>query len=253
MAEKPNPNSEETEEKPETPKEETLEETPEEGLEGEGTPEKTPPEGKESTPAEGEKDIDYKKRYADSSREATRLSEENKDLKTQIEGLSNRPTPPIEAPSEQELSEIVPNWDLMSPTEQSLQKEQVILKRELSVIKKTLGSTSGQLKWEKDFSELAEKEEFIPLLTQKKEFNRFCEQNSGAKIEVLARSFLFNDAKTIGAKEEKVKLERKGLETGSGGPKAPAKQTELTPEEEDKLRTTNPKEYKRLLKKGIIK
>ena len=256
MAEKPNPNSEEKEKVPETPKEETPEEAPKEGLEGEGTPEETTPPAEEPKPEGGEKGIDYKKRYADSTREYNKLVKELipeiKELRVQVTRLSHgRQTPVIEPPSTEELSKSVPDWDLLSPTEQMLLKEQIFLKRKLATLESIQNLTSGQLQWEEDFGELTRKPEFKGLLAKKNEFKYFCDKNPGASIEILAQSFLFDEAKDLGAEEEKEKLERKGLEKGSGGvrtPKAPG----LSWEELEKIQKENPLEYQRLIKKGLV-
>ncbi len=151
MAEMPQSLTPKEEEEVETPEETpATPETSSEGQEETETPETTPA-GEEPKP-EGDEPT-YKKRYADSSREAQRLRKENEDLRAKIAEQANRPNPVIETPSDEELSKSIPDWDMMSPTEQRLQKEQVTLKRELSSIKGTLNKNSGQLEWEHDFTD----------------------------------------------------------------------------------------------------
>ena len=232
-----------------------LPETPEitpEGQEEKETPKETTPEGQEPKP-EGDEEDTYKKRYADSSREAQRLQTENQLLTAQIEELAKKgKTSSVEIPSDTELSQSVPDWDLLSLEEQRLQKEQMMLKRELASIRGSLNSAAAQLQWEKDFGKLANQPDFKDLISLKQEFEHFCSKRANTSIEDSAKSFLFDRAKQIGAIEEKDKLERKGLEKGSGGirtPKAPG----LSYEERENLRKSDPKTYQKMVQKGLIK
>ena len=229
---------------------ETPESSPE-GQEEKETPKETTPEGEGATPDGGEEDT-YKKRYADSTREAQRLARENEQLKAQMNELAQRPNLNIETPSDKELSESISDWDILSPAEQKLMKEQIFLKRKLSALEEKQSFTSQQLLWERDFSELLLRPEFASLKEKKMEFELYCSKNRFTPIEISASAFLFKEAKTIGAKEEKAKLERKGLEKGSGGVKTPLS-NEITLEQEEYLRNNQPKEYERLLRKGLIK
>ena len=243
-----------------TPKEggeeeaQVIPETPQitpEGLEGEGTPNNTTPEGDGSTPKGGEEDT-YKERYADSSREAKRLYEENRLLKTQIDGLSKKQTPAIELPSDEELSKSISEWDMMSPIEQKIYKEQIGLKKEISFLKGDLSKTSGQLEWENNFVEITKNDSYKELISKKSEFKYYCDKHAGTPIEVLAKSFLFEKAETLGGIKEKERQSRVGLEKGVGGIKTPQKPG-LTYEEREKIRIEDPKRYAKLLKQGVIK
>lgn len=229
---------------------ETPEITPE-GPEGEGTPIKTTPEGEGLNPEGGEEET-FKKRYANSTREAQRLYEENQLLKTQIEGLSQKQTPAIELPPDEELSKSVPEWDLMTLAEQKLHKEQIALKRKVSFLESNLNRTSSQLEWENDFTDLVKKDSHKELLAQKSEFKHYCEKHAGTPIDVLAKSFLFDGAETLGAIKEKERQGRVGLEKGVGGIKEPSKPG-LTYEEREHIRVNDPKRYVKLLKQGVIK
>ncbi len=249
MAEKPNltPNDDGVVETEETP---TLENTSE-GQEEKETP-TTTLEGLESTPEGGEEDNPYKKRYADSSREAQRLSRENEQLKIQMAELAQKPNIVIEAPSDKELSAMVPDWDILSPTEQRLMKENVFIKREIAEIKRSNTLTTKELLWERDFGEMATKPEFSALKAKKQEFSLFCSKNPYTNIEVLARSFLFDESKNIGAREIQEKLSRKGLEKGSGGTRV-LTSTGLTDEEIGKIMVEKPLLYQKMIKEGKIK
>ncbi len=249
MAEKPNltPNDDGVVETEETP---TLENTSE-GQEEKETPKETTAEGIESTP-EAEEEDTYKKRYADSSREAQKLMRENEQLKIQMTELANKPNLVIETPSDTELSQQIPDWDILSPTEQKLMREQIFLKRKLASLETSQTLTNKQLLWERDFSELTLKPEFLVLKTKKQEFDHFCSKNPYTSIDVLARSFLFDESKTLGAKEEMEKLARKGLEKGVGGTRSPI-HTGLSDEEISKIAAEKPLLYQKMIKEGKIK
>ena len=127
-----------------------------------------------------------------------------------------------------------------------------MLKRELASIRGSLNSAAAQLQWEKDFGKLANQPDFKELISLKQEFEHFCSKRANTSIEDSAKSFLFDRAKQIGAIEEKDKLERKGLEKGSGGirtPKAPG----LSYEERENLRKSDHKTYQKMVQKGLIK
>ena len=248
MAEMPNltPNDDVVGGTEETPTPESISE----GQEEKETPE-TPAEGAESTP-EAEEEAAYKKRYADSTREAQRLARENEQLKIQMTELANKPNIVIETPSDTELSQQVPDWDILSPTEQKLMKEQVFLKRKLASLETSQTLTNKQLLWERDFSELTIKPEFSVLKAKKQEFDHFCSKNPYTSIDVLARSFLFDESRNLGAKEESVKLSRKGLEKGVGGTRTPT-HTGLSDEEISKLADEKPLLYQKMIREGKIK
>ena len=229
----------------------TPEVTPE-GQEAEGTAEETAPEAPESESKEEDTESFYKKRASESAHEAHRLLEENKTLKTQIAEQAYKPNLAVETPSDKEMTEQVPDWDLYSLGEQKLLKEQIFLKRKLSALESNQNQTSAEIGWGKDFDDLVLRPEFSVLTKRKAEFKLFCSKNPQTSISVLAQSFLFNDVRNIGAKEEKVKLERTGLEKATGGDRT-YKPPEMSSEEREDMRKKDPKKYEKLVKSGVIK
>jgi len=234
-----------------TPEEEQVEapeatqqgsETPIEGAGTEGTVETTPT-GNEFSPEKRVKELE--RDYSASSKEAKRLAEENKLLRTKLEGNTSG-----KAPSDEEAAKVVPDWDLLSPTEQGLWKEQVMLKRQVAKLSTIITQTAKDASRDKQFAELAKDPVYLELSEKKDEFIEFCQGQEPS--EILAKAFLFDKAKELGAKEEKER-KRPGLESGSGGTKTPLPSQELTDEQRENLRVNNSKEYARLIRTGKIK
>lgn len=69
--------------------------------------------------------------------------------------------------------------------------------------------------------------------------------NKGMSVEVAAKAFVVEFDLMEGKP-------RKGLETPTGGSRAPQPSGLMTPDEADKLRTTNYREYSRLVREGKI-
>ena len=242
-----------------TPNDDVVVETPDkgtpentsEGQEVKETPKETTGEGIESTPEPVEEDSPYKKRYADSSREAQKLLRENELLKIQMAELAQRPNSTVEAPSDTELAKSVPDWDILSPTEQKLMKENIFIKREIAEVKRLQNLSNKELLWERGFGELTMKPEFSALKAKKDEFSLYCSKNPYSPIDVLARSFLFDESKNIGAKEVQEKIARKGLEKGVGGTRVPPK-TGPTDDELSEMMVKEPLKYMKLIREKKI-
>jgi len=228
-----------------------------EGQEEKETPE-TSSEGIESKPEDAE-ELTYKERFANSAHHVdtvlkprlSQLERENETLKIQMAELANKPNLNIEPPSDKELEKSIPDWDLLSPAEQRMQKDIVFLKRENSEIKRLQTLSNKELLWERSFGEMTLKSEFSVLKAKKEEFSLYCSKHPYTNIEVLARSFLFDESKNIGAEEVQKRLNRKGLEKGVGGTRTPVLHG-MTEEEQAELRKKNPLLYSKLLKEGKI-
>ncbi len=153
-------------------------------------------------------------------------------------------------PSEAEMAQVIPDWEYLSPQEQTLAKEVAFLKKEISSLKEMATGTARKITFDEQFSELSRN---FPLLAGKKaEFKEHCE--SEEPTEKLAKSFLYDVAKEIGAIEEKEKMERPGLEIATGGiktePKPKAKG--ITAEEAQKLRKSDPRKYNEMIRMGKL-
>ena len=212
--------------------------TPAEGTGQEGQPAETPLE--EGQPDSDKEKEELRTKFSASSKEALRLLEENKHLRAKLEGnISSEP------PSDEEAAKVVPDYDLLSPAEQHLQKEQIMLKRRLAKLGEVVHSQTTQLNHEKKFNELSVK---YPSL-KKDVFVEFC--NGREPTENMAKAFLFDQAKELGAREEAEKRARQGLESGSGGERKPAPKG-LTDEEKEEMRVKDPVRYGRLIRERKI-
>lgn len=228
----------ETKEEKETPENQPAEEAPE--APGEGTPEVADEEKTSEKIKALEEQVSSLQAQKEHFREkAQRAGEE-------LEGLKKNPP----APSDAELAETVPDWDLRSPTEQTLTKQQKALEGEIKALKGIIIKTTGKLDWEEQFSQLAKNPVFSKLAEKKDEFREFCKDNF--PTDVLVKAFLFDEAKDIGAEEEAKRLKRPGLEKKIGGERTPPK-TEMTYEEIAELRVKDPRRYAKLIRKGVIK
>ncbi len=217
--------------KDQTPIEE--EETPTlEGTEGEGTP-KTTSETEELPVPE----VDYKKKFSDSSREVQRLLSEDKLRKVRIEELEAKLAKADELSSEEKLHEKFPDWDMLSDSEKQLIKRQEKTEKELLKLKE-------EQAWKDDFGKAVDK--FPKLSEREKEFKDFCYRfPKGIDAETLAKSFLFEE-------KEEPKEPRKGLEKPTGGTKG-MPSGELSDEEVKRLRETNFEVYLKMVRNGKIK
>jgi chromosome segregation ATPase len=221
--------------------------------EEEGQPLK-PPEAVDEIPTEQESidelrgQIESKeRRMVEMESGVNKLIERNKLLESKLEDLSSS-----EAPSEEKLAKEIPDWEMLSPVEQKLIKDQMSLNKEVTQLRGTLAEAVDKLNWEDGFSEVAK---LLPNLRRRKvEFKEYCDKPENLKtpIEVLAKSFLFDEAQEMGAKKEKEILNRQGLERATGGEKATAQPTskEITPEEAGNIRLTDQKRYMEQIRKG---
>lgn len=220
-----------------TPEGNEVTPTPE-GTEGEETPEKTPsnPEGSPGS------EVDYKQKFSDSKDEGIRLLHKNENLIKDKAELEVKLAKANETLPENEYSDI-PDWDLLSDNEKAMMKKQVKMEKDLLLMREDKA-------WNDDL-EMAigwSKENGYSLDNRTSEFKKFCynEDNKDVKnIIVLAKSFFFE--------EKKEKKEHIGLEKPTGGGHEPLKKGETSTEEAARLRTSNPKLYKKMLLEGRLK
>jgi hypothetical protein len=216
-----------------------------ENLTKEGMEEPTPPEP-EKTPdtQDGEGEDPKDKIIAQLRQDNATLAFQKNRWREKAESAGEPEGKSIKSPvsSDGELASRFPEWELMTDTEKRLAKGQFKLEKEISSQREigkriTLNEQIEELSFEPEYAALAEKTA---------EFRKYClsDENRGVPVSVLAKSFLYEDAKRIGAEEERKKAERKGLETGSAGPRTPAKSKGLSAEELKDLRENNPDAYR---------
>src|SRR3990167_465969 len=240
--------------KEETPK--TPEPEPEEVVVPDVEPE-TPPEPVKEPEAppepvkvvkEEEDEVDWKARYAGSTKEAQILAARDKDVMSAIDDAAS-----LSEPTEEELrKEFGDDWELMDNFQKRIAKDNLLNKRRFERIDEVAQKRKKIDTWidkVNDFVADPKTISAIPKLQGKEtEFGQFCLAPSrvGVDFDVLVKAFLY-DVKV----ETPTRPSSTLFEIGGGGeaPKTP----EITPEQIAYLRKNNQKEYKRLLNSGKIK
>lgn len=241
----------------ESPEKTSDEETPveEEKVEVEKVEEEveTAEEPKEETEEKPEKEtteepfIDYKEKFAASTREAQVLSAKNKKLTEIIDKASDLPEP-----TEEELRAEYPDWDTLTFVEQKLAKDNLMNKKKFELVHQAVQEAKKIDEWvekvDKFIEEATASEKYPELEGKEDAFRRFCLKPTrrGVDFEDLVKAFLFDIAPP---EKHKGSL----LETGTAGPKEKPKPHEYTAEEVARIRKTDQRKYMRLIKEGKIK
>ena len=227
MAEKPNQTPEGNEPAP-TPK----------GTEGEKAPKETKPEG-EGSPPEG--DVDYKKKFSDSSRENQRILQESKLKDEKNAELETKLAEASKTPPEEELAKKYPDWEYKEEED----KERI---RKAEETEKRLRKIEEATAWEADYKSLIVNPEFASLKEKEAEFKEFAyKYPKSVDLPTLAKSFLYDN------KPEPEAAPRKGLEKPTGGGPEQAPASEMSLEDIGRLRKENPKLYIKMIQEGKLK
>jgi DNA repair exonuclease SbcCD nuclease subunit len=197
-----------------------------------------------------QQEIDYKKRYADSTREAQILHEKNKSLVDAYDEANK-----IEV-TEEDLQKEYTDWDLMTDTEKRLAKDSLLSTRRFAIIHESNQKFKKVEDWNIKVDEYAQNPETlvkIPDLEGKlDEFKVFASKPSrvGVDFETLASAFLFDVDKL---KKETPAKKGQMFEQGSGGvEKRKPGGDKLSVEEGRTLMNTDFNKYKEMLKAGKI-
>jgi len=196
-----------------------------------------------------QKEVDYKERHAESTREAQRLYKNNVVMNKAIEEANNLPEP-----TEEELRQEYPNWEDATDTERLLLKDRLINKRFRETINKASLEQRKIDEWgdrvEKFVDDPKNLTEFPELEGKEEKFKQFASDKKlvGTDFSILISAFLHNEAKSV--KKNKGKM----FETGTGGSndRPKPKTNKLTVEEGRLLMKTNWKEYRKRLNAGLI-
>lgn len=211
------------------------------------TPEEKPTETEEESVEE--KPQNYKKRYADSTREAQILHAKNKKIVEVIEKAKE-----ISDPTEEELIAEYPDWEMMTDTERKMAKDSVISRRRFEALDEATQDFRKSEKWNAkvdkfmtdpqtliDYPGLEGKEEEFKIFTGK-------ETRRGVDFPDLVSAFLFE--------ADKIMPKHKGsmFETGTSGTseKPKPKSDKITTKESQRLRIADYKKYLEYLKAGKI-
>ncbi len=213
---------------------------PKEGTEGGKEPPKKKTEGGEQLPPAP---VDYKKKFADSSREVQRITKESKQDKTRITELEVKLAEKANiTPSDEELSQKYPDWSFLDEGEKVKLRETESLQKRLRVLEEDKA-------WDRDYKSLIKQSEFSSLKNQEEKFKEFAYKNPEIKnLKILAQSFLFENK----APEEPEKPPvRPGLEKPTAGREVLPSKMSLA--DIKNLRINDPKRYAKLLKEGKLK
>lgn len=198
--------------------------------------------------------VDYQKKFSESSKEALRILEENKELKRQIELKDKENESKIQTqntdnyyPGFEDLDEDAKN-NLIAYTD-------TVTKRALAEINKNpaIAYATKQYNeqvWDSAFQKTIQ--EYPELAASKDEFKSkyYNVNNVPTNIESIlkdvAKIHLFDKAKEIGAKEQTEKQNRVDIERTTAGQKDPTVRRSL--EDWNRMATENPMQFRSLTK-----
>jgi hypothetical protein len=192
-------------------------------------------------------DIDWKKKFQESQREALALHASVKEKEEKIEELSR----PKEI-SDNELKEKYPEWEEMSEREQKLAREAENTKIRLTNIEAQNSIYHNEKRWSQKIDEQVKEWETLeqfPRITEKKEeFKRFCQKptHKNIDLETLAKAFLF-EVKDSPKKKASTPMTMKK----DKGNQVPQKK-KWTAEEVMSLRENYPRKYQELVIRGVF-
>lgn len=202
---------------------------------------------------DGEPVVDYQKKFAESSKEALRLYEENKKLQEELVAKANGTTK-----VEPAIDNLYPGFEQLDEEAQKnlIAYTDMIKKRTLEGVYqdpaiKFARDQYNATKWDTAFNQVAEK--FPDLKTDKEEFKKkyfkadVVPDNIDTILEDIAKIHLFDKAKDLGAEEEKKKAsERVDLERTTGGDKTP--KSNRTLDDWSRMARENPAKFAQLSK-----
>lgn len=222
------------------PKDFMPEDEPEEDTEG--------GEEKEPEPEE-KKELDYKKKFIESTKEAQILFARNKKVNEAFEKAKELPEP-----TEEELRKEFEDWDLMSDTEKRMAKDNLMNTRKFEAISNVTTEFREIEKWQDKVGDFLDDPKTLTkhpeLDGREDEFLRFAIKPTrrGADFEILVSAFLYK------ASSKPKKKKKAMFETGSGGPsgKPKPKSDKISIEEARRIRAVNYSRYRKLTKAGKI-
>jgi hypothetical protein len=217
--------------------------TPEEGTEVVEQPTETPAEPSQPAPPappapKPEETVDYwKDKFSASASENERLREAQAARERAEQESTNQPT-------DSELRQAFPSWDLYDDTQKEFARETFAAKRTAANAQKIAETLQRNNEWNTSV-EMAILS--TPVLQGKEQaFRQYASQQKyrGAPMELLVSGFLG----TAPAAPAPAPTPKPGLEPGNGGPRTPERPKPLTTEQLSTLRQTDPKAYQEYLK-----
>ena len=212
----------------------------------------TEPENPDTNPTPtAESDVDYRTKFAESSKEALRLLDEKRRLEEENAQLREL------AAKGQPTENLYPGFEELDPEAQAnlLSYTQTVAQKAKEEIYKdpaiSFARTAyNETKWDKAFAAVAA--QHPQLAASKEEFKQkyFNANNVPDNIETIlgdvAKIFLFDKARDIGAAEERAKQERVDLERATAGERTPRVSRSL--EDWQRMAQENPAKFAQLSK-----
>lgn len=196
---------------------------------------------------ESQPKVNYKQKFAESTREAQILLAKLKKLEEKL-GQVGRD----EIPAEEELKKLYSDWEVMSELERKLAEKNIVLERRINKVEQEIISNKEEKEWEKELDEFLEKAKILgtypELEGKEREFQEFAKKptHKGIDLNVLANAFLYKGINEISSTPKKGSV----LERGKGGlSQTPPQKKKMTPEELRTLRQVDFKKYKEIITK----
>src|SRR3990167_880715 len=197
-----------------------------------------------------EPEVDYKKKFAESSREAQKIAAKNKVLNKAVEEAAE-----LDEPTEEELQREFPDWELMDEGTRKMARMTLTSTKRFELVHKATEIGIKIEKWGESVDKFVEDPATLidnPDLEGKQdEFRTFANYtgNHGTDLKTLVSAFLYEENK-------KVRPANKGamFETGSGGPndKPKPKSDKISMADAEVLRKTDYNKWREFLKAGKI-
>lgn len=173
---------------------------------------------------------------------------------------------PITIPTtDDELTARFPSFPYMTPEEQTQLRGMVEIGKTVAEVKDlmpVLRQSAIDVRFSEAFTAITEEDTFEPLIDHREEFRAFYSkpENKGVSPRILAQSFMFEHGITERQKRrdddaaaDAERTLRTGVLPAQGGTKAAPKPQELTDAEQEAIRTSDPRKYREMVKKGIIR
>lgn len=198
---------------------------------------------------------DYRKKFGESTRRNQIVESQFKELQKILGDITKQ-----EVPTDEEMVALIPDWEYLSDREKNGERKLVVLERRQNHIIGTLGNIASETDNASKFEEFVTKE---PRLAGKEDaFYEFVSRpnNKGASMEVLLNAFLFEETPIVAVdpKPDTPPVEEipPSLERGTPSGNMPPVKTgneEMSADELKLLRTTDPRKYNEMIRKGQIK
>lgn len=224
-----------------------------------------------------DKDVDYKKKFSDSSTEAQRMLDLFKSLgidpKTGKPITKTEPDKPAEGTdklpvrgekveeasiplTDEEISKAIPGFENLTEPEKAIIRDTKATVKKIAALEKIVAEIHDEKVFNKEFKDLVKKEEWKKLSDLSEEFKEFAYKDENLEVPLATLAAAFLHSKGSG-KTKTEKTPPEGIEKGGGGGKEATDHNKrgegFTAEEAATIRKTDPKRYSKLIREGKLK